>query len=77
MGSLLDIRDLQVRFTSVEAVRGISLHVDEGEVLGLVGESGSGKSATALTILRTDRSRPLAVARGSHGTAGLYSSHAG
>jgi peptide/nickel transport system ATP-binding protein len=51
MGNLLAIRDLQIRFGSAEAVRGIDLHVDEGEVLGLVGESGSGKSATALSIL--------------------------
>jgi peptide/nickel transport system ATP-binding protein len=51
MAALLDIRNLQVRFGAVEAVRGISLHVDEGEVLGLVGESGSGKSATSLAIL--------------------------
>jgi peptide/nickel transport system ATP-binding protein len=51
MSALLDIRDLQIRFGTTEAVRGISLHVDEGEVLGLVGESGSGKSATALAIL--------------------------
>lgn len=51
MGALLEIRDLQIRFSSVEAVRGVSLHMDEGEVLGLVGESGSGKSVTALAIL--------------------------
>jgi len=51
MGALLEIRKLQIRFGAAEAVRGISLHVDEGEVLGLVGESGSGKSATALAIL--------------------------
>lgn len=51
MGSLLQIRDLRVGFGAMEAVRGISLSIDEGEVLGLVGESGSGKSATALAIL--------------------------
>jgi len=51
MGALLDIRDLCIRFAAVEAVRSVSLHLDEGEVLGLVGESGSGKSATALAIL--------------------------
>jgi peptide/nickel transport system ATP-binding protein len=51
MGALLDIRDLQIRFGAAEAVRGISIQLAEGEVLGLVGESGSGKSVTALAIL--------------------------
>jgi peptide/nickel transport system ATP-binding protein len=51
MPPLLDIRNLQIRFGAAEAVRGIDLRLDEGEVLGLVGESGSGKSATALAIL--------------------------
>ncbi len=51
MAPLLQIDDLRIRFAAVEAVCGISLRVDESEVLGLVGESGSGKSATALSIL--------------------------
>jgi len=50
MPPLLDMRDLRIRFGATEAVRGVSLHLGEGEVLGLVGESGSGKSATALAI---------------------------
>jgi peptide/nickel transport system ATP-binding protein len=51
MGAQLELRGLQIRFGAVEAVRGISLQLDEGEVLGLVGESGSGKSVTALAIM--------------------------
>jgi peptide/nickel transport system ATP-binding protein len=51
MGALLELRNLRIRFSAAEAVRGISLQIDEGEVLGLVGESGSGKSATALAIM--------------------------
>jgi len=51
MTPLLDIRNLQVRFGAQEAVRGLRLYLDEGEVLGLVGEAGSGKSVTALAIL--------------------------
>ena len=50
-GPLLAISDLQVSFGSVEVVRGISLLLHRGEVLGLVGESGSGKSVTSLAVL--------------------------
>jgi peptide/nickel transport system ATP-binding protein len=51
MAPLLEMRDLQIRFAAAEAVRGVGLRLEEGEVLGLVGESGSGKSVTALAIL--------------------------
>ena len=51
MAPLLHLDDLRIRFGAEEAVHGLSLHIDEGEVLGLVGESGSGKSATSLAIL--------------------------
>ena len=49
---MLEIRDLHVKFHTRdrEAVAGLSLSIQDGEIVGLVGESGSGKSVTAMSV---------------------------
>ncbi len=49
--SLLEVSGLEVRYGAIEAVRGIDLHVDSGEIVGLIGVNGAGKSTTMLSIV--------------------------
>ncbi|MFG2623016.1 dipeptide/oligopeptide/nickel ABC transporter permease/ATP-binding protein [Streptomyces sp. NPDC048507] len=52
-GAVLEVRDLTVTFPGgITPVRGLSLTVGQGEIVGLVGESGSGKSMTAAAVGR-------------------------
>ncbi|HEX9692879.1 MAG TPA: ABC transporter ATP-binding protein [Gemmatimonadales bacterium] len=55
MTALLAVEDLSVSFATPEgparAVDGLTLHIDDGETVGLVGESGCGKTVTALAVL--------------------------
>lgn len=47
--SLLEVSNLHVSYGAIQALRGCSLHVDEGEIVTLIGGNGAGKS----TMLRT------------------------
>jgi branched-chain amino acid transport system ATP-binding protein len=47
---LLEVEDLRVAYGGIEALRGISFAVDEGEVVTLLGANGAGKTTTLRTI---------------------------
>ena len=49
MGTMLKVEDINVYYGAIHAIKGISLEVNEGEIVTLIGANGAGKS----TILRT------------------------
>jgi branched-chain amino acid transport system ATP-binding protein len=55
--STLELRDVEVAYGGVAAVRGLSLRVAPGEIVGLIGPNGAGKSTTLHAIMGLVRAR--------------------
>ena len=49
---ILELRAIEVRYGSVPAVRGLSLELAPGEIVGLIGPNGAGKSTTLSAVMR-------------------------
>ena len=48
---ILEVRELRVSYGAIEALKGISLHLDAGEIVTLIGANGAGKSTTLRAIM--------------------------
>ncbi|MGJ3521706.1 ABC transporter ATP-binding protein [Nitratidesulfovibrio sp. D1] len=46
----LELRDLHVKYGNVEALHGINVHVDEGEIVTILGANGAGKTTTLMSV---------------------------
>jgi branched-chain amino acid transport system ATP-binding protein len=52
LNTLLEVKNLKVRYGNIEALHGISFDVKEGEIVTLIGANGAGKSTTLMSICR-------------------------
>ncbi len=48
--AMLEVKDLEVFYGVIQAIKGISFHVEQGEVIALIGANGAGKTTTLHTI---------------------------
>ena len=49
--ALLEVKDINVYYGVIQALKGISLEVNEGEIVALIGANGAGKSTTMQSIM--------------------------
>ncbi|HEV8425584.1 MAG TPA: ABC transporter ATP-binding protein [Actinomycetes bacterium] len=59
--TLLDVKDIHVFYGNIEAVKGMSFHVDRGEIVTLIGANGAGKTTTLRTVSGLLRPREGAI----------------
>ena len=48
--AMLEVKDLQVYYGMIQAIKGISFEVNQGEVIALIGANGAGKTTTLHTV---------------------------
>lgn len=48
--AMLEVKDLEVYYGMIQAIKGISFEVNEGEIIALIGANGAGKTTTLHTV---------------------------
>ena len=57
MSAILTIRGVQTFYGSIQALKGVDLHVNDGEIVTLIGANGAGKSTLMMTMFGNPRAR--------------------
>ena len=50
--AMLEVNDIKVYYGMIQAIKGVSFHVDEGEVIALIGANGAGNTAEEARLAR-------------------------
>jgi branched-chain amino acid transport system ATP-binding protein len=82
--AMLEVQDISTFYGNIQALKGVSLHVDKGEIVTLIGSNGAGKTTTLHTIsgLLRPRTGSISLAgrlisdRPAHAVAGMGVAHA-
>jgi branched-chain amino acid transport system ATP-binding protein len=69
--ALLELKDVHTYYGAIHALRGVSLKVDEGEIVTLIGSNGAGKSTTLRTISGLLRPREGEITMGDQRITGM------
>jgi branched-chain amino acid transport system ATP-binding protein len=64
MAALLELKDVHTYYGAIHALRGVTLNVDDGEIVTLIGSNGAGKSTTLRTISGLLRPREGSITLG-------------
>ena len=66
MAAMLDVKNINVYYGAIHAVKDISFHVDEGEIVTLIGANGAGKTTTLQTVSGLLRSKTGSITFEGH-----------
>lgn len=61
MNTMLNVNDINVYYGAIHALKGVSFHVEEGEIVSLIGANGAGKTTAMHTVSGLLRSKTGAV----------------
>jgi len=68
---MLEVKDLAAAYSGIEALRGVSLHIEAGEMVALIGANGAGKSTLLNCLSGTVRARRGSVHFEGHDITGM------